>query len=240
MFATMDDDLAPPPPQPRSRGNSREYLYARLERGGFHELLRAVDAGTLSVYAAASAAGFVRRPEPLGTGSPNARKKIDWTIHQAYRGSERADVAQESKPEPEPVQKAPNDRTTVSNMPDLVAALEEVAAEMRQKTRDLDHREVAETGREEADQLEAAREELPREQREPAPAVLLAEPLSFPIHPAVPCTACSRPEAPAALREVVASYVAGRRGEPQNGNVLPSTCCKRQVRGHLDAKALIA
>jgi hypothetical protein len=99
----------------------------RLERDGHHELLAAIDAKMLTVYAAACAVGYVTRPEPLGTGSPNARKRIDWTIHQAYRESERADAA----PEPEPVQEAvqetpPNGRST-STMPDLVAALAEVA-----------------------------------------------------------------------------------------------------------------
>src|SRR6516165_4287782 len=103
----MADDLAPSPPQPRLRGNSREYLLQRLERDGHHELLAAIDAKMLTVYAAACAVGYVTRPEPLGTGSPNARKRIDWTIHQAYREGERAGVAPEPVPEPVPVQEAP-------------------------------------------------------------------------------------------------------------------------------------
>jgi hypothetical protein len=102
-----------------------------LERGGFHELLRAVDTGTLSVYAASVAAGFVRRPEPLGTGSPNARKRIDWAIHRAYREGERAGVAPEPVPEPVPVQEAPRNGRSASSTPiDLAAALAEVE-EMR-------------------------------------------------------------------------------------------------------------
>src|SRR5215831_3943986 len=117
----MADDLAPSPPQPRLRGNSREYLYARLVRGGFHELLRAVDSGTLSVFAAAAEVGLVRRPEALGTGSPNARKRIDWAIHQAYRESERADAA------PAPVQEAPRNGHAAPAPPiDLAAAIAEM------------------------------------------------------------------------------------------------------------------
>jgi hypothetical protein len=84
--------------------------------------------------------------------------------------------------------------------------------------------------------------ELDREllrKREPAPAVL-PEPVYFPPHPALPCSSCSRPEAAAAMREVLTSYVAGRRGEPQDGNVFPPACCRRQLSRRPDVRAMIA
>src|SRR5262249_30417437 len=89
----MADDLVPSPSEPQLRGNSREYLLSRLQRGGFTELLGAVDAGELTVYGVATAAGLVTRPTPSGRGSPNARKKRDWAVLKAYRKSARADAA---------------------------------------------------------------------------------------------------------------------------------------------------
>jgi hypothetical protein len=185
----------------------------RLERDGHHELLAAIDAKMLTVYAAACEVGYVTRPEPLGTGSPNARKRIDWTIHQAYRGSERANTT------PEPVQEAPRNGRSASIMPDLAAALAEWEEAQRPAP-------VAETVTE---TLHA---------REPAPAIL-PEPIHFPVNPAVPCSACSRPEAVAALREVFDVYVAACRGEPvEAGSVLPRACCRRQFKC-VDVRALI-
>jgi hypothetical protein len=77
----MVDDLGPP----KMRGHSREYLLSRLERDGHVELLAAIAAGTISVFAAACEVGYVRRPEPTGRGSPNARKRRDWAILRAYK-----------------------------------------------------------------------------------------------------------------------------------------------------------
>src|SRR5262249_8791764 len=239
------------------RGNSREYLYERLVRGGFTELLRAVDAGTLTVYAAAAEVGLVTRPTPSGRGSPNARKRIDWAVHQAYRASARAHGAAEAAAGDEP---APGSSTPGrSTMPiDLVAALAE-AEEMRAASarpgrptvdfagnfdRGVDHphdrridRDLpAEAIDHDARDLVAERDRL-LSIIDRLEARLHDQPFA---HAAIPCTTCSSPCATAAMKEIVDVYVAARRGEQDlAGNVLPLRCCKRQLRC-VDARALIA
>jgi len=55
----------------------------------------------------------------------------------------------------------------------------------------------------------------------------------------VPCTACDRPQAAAALLEVLNTYLAAVRGEPhRTGNVLPRACCRHQLRV-VDVRALV-
>src|SRR5262245_44580388 len=79
--------------------------------------------------------------------------------------------------------------STAPDMPDLAAALDE-AEEMRKPP-----------------------------PRDPEPAAPVAPPLvqpertSFPTHPAIPCTSCSHPNAVAALREILTTYVAATRGK---------------------------
>jgi hypothetical protein len=224
-----------------------------LVRGGFHELLRAVDAGTLTVYAASAEAGLVRRPEPLGTGSPNARKRIDWAIIQAYRGSSRANGAAEAGDEP-----APRSSMTprLSPMPDLAAALAEVnemhgepgrahppartrvhpVARIQRQARRADAARVEDALVPFTRDLDAERNRL----------LAIIEQLEGRLHdrpcahPAVPCTTCSSTCATAAMKEVVDVYVAARRGEQDlAGSVIPRVCCQRQLRV-VDPRALIA
>jgi hypothetical protein len=79
------------------------------------------------------------------------------------------------------------------------------------------------------------------EEPEPTPPPLAPDPERTPIptHPAIPCTSCTHPNAPLALREVFNTYVAARRGEPfETGSTLPRTCCQRQLR-IVDARCLI-
>ena len=250
----MADDLAPSPPQPRLRGNSREYLYERLVRGGFHELLRAVDAGTLTVYAAAADAGLVRRPEPLGTGSPNARKRIDWAVHQAYR-SARANGAAEVEAGDDPAPRSITPRS--STMPiDLAAAIAEVEemhgepgrahppahtrvhpfARIQRQARRADDARVEDAPVPSDRDLTAERDRL-LSIIERLEGRLRDHPLA---HPTLPCTTCSSPCAPAAMKEVVDVYVAARQGEQDlAGNVLPRACCQRQLRC-VDVRALVA
>jgi hypothetical protein len=214
----MDDSLVPPQSAPPLRGNSREYLLQRLERDGHHELLALIDAKMLTVYAAACEVGYVTRPEPTGNGSPNARKRREWTIRKAYQASARVDAASVATP--------PNGRSAPTTPIDLAAALAEVE-EMQRPPAPVT-KPVTEPS------VETLRE------REPAPAAL-PEPIHFPLHVAVPCTSCSRPEATAALREVLDVYVAARRGKPaEAGNVLPRACCRRQLSRRPDARAMIA
>jgi hypothetical protein len=114
----MADDLAPFPPEPRLRGNSAAYLRSRLERDGHIELLAAVDRGELSTFAAGVEAGYTKRPEPLGTGSQNARRRRDWTIAKAYRASAQAELAE--------VPEAPANGQAAPTPPiDLAAAIRE-------------------------------------------------------------------------------------------------------------------
>ena len=204
------------------------YLRKRLADIGRYDLLDAADRGLVSVYACAEEAGLVTRPEVQGNGSPNAAKRRAWSLMRVTGKSPLT-----AKPEAEFSQSAHpkfsqerNGRPSGSSTPvDLVAALAEwEEAQRPAPPRDGD--------------LELERE-LVRE-RKPAPATLPPEP-AFPVaHPAVPCASCERPEAAAALREVLASYVAGRRGEPQTGNVLPRSCCRWVLHQQPDPKALIA
>jgi len=239
----MADDLAPSPPEPRLRGNSREYLYARLVRGGFHELLRAVDAGTLTVYAAAADAGLVKRPEPLGTGSPNARKRINWAIHQAYRGSARANGATKAEGRHPVGASEQRDELAPHAMPDLAAALAEVAEMRRTGKREvlaeigrIGKREVRDLAAEEGANLSDAEHDRLLSIIERLEGRLHDHPLA---HPAVACTTCSSPCAPAAVRELFDVALAARRGETGlDGSSIPKACCKRQLRV-VDVRALV-
>jgi hypothetical protein len=81
----MPSDRGPRP------GTSRAYLLDRLERAGEVELLAAVEAGTLSAFAAAVEAGIVRRPVPNGRGSTNEAKRRAFAIARAYADARRVD-----------------------------------------------------------------------------------------------------------------------------------------------------
>jgi hypothetical protein len=218
----MADDLAPSPSEPRLRGNSAAYLRSRLERDGHVELLQAIDNGTLSTYAAGVEAGYTKRPEPLGSGSPNARKRREWAVVRAYRESgasrnvQNGQTGQNGQPR-RVVGSAPTP-------PDLAAAI----AEWEEAQRPAPPKDLRKQDK-----------EILRE-RKPAPAVLptLEDLAVFPAHPAVPCTSCRRPQAAAALREILNTYVCAARGEPhRTGNVLPRACC--QWLRHPDVRALI-
>jgi hypothetical protein len=216
----MGDDLDPAPPLPSARGNSREYLFQRLQRDGFVELIKAIESGALSVYAAACEAGYRTRPEPTGRGSENARKRRNWAILKAYRESERSEAT------PEPVQEAPrNGHSIPATPPDLAAALAKWEAAQRPPQRARDNLGTI----------------VPRYEPEPVPVAVPPEPerAPFPTHPAIPCTSCTHPQAAAALREVFNVYLAACRGEPhQTGSTLPHACCQRQLRC-VDVRALV-
>ena len=61
-----------PSPMPTQAGNSRVHFIRKLRREGLDDLADAVEAGEVSAFAVAVELGWRRRPEPLGTGSPNA------------------------------------------------------------------------------------------------------------------------------------------------------------------------
>src|SRR5262249_50021101 len=62
-------------PETRPTGVRRDYILARLERDGRHELAEAIREGRASAYSIAVALGWTQRAEPLGTGSVNATKR---------------------------------------------------------------------------------------------------------------------------------------------------------------------
>jgi hypothetical protein len=64
-----------PPKQPGSQGTSASYIRDRLRREKRTDLAAAVESGTLSAFAAGEAAGFLRRPPVLGTGSKNQQRQ---------------------------------------------------------------------------------------------------------------------------------------------------------------------
>jgi hypothetical protein len=60
----------------RSRGNSREYILARLEREGLTDLLQAVLTRRISAFAIACELGWAKRPQTLhGENCNQARKR---------------------------------------------------------------------------------------------------------------------------------------------------------------------
>ena len=66
-------------------GTSREYLLSRLRKEGHFALVRAVENGDLSCYAAACEVGFVTRKPTLETGSQNMLRRRMFAIRNAYR-----------------------------------------------------------------------------------------------------------------------------------------------------------
>jgi hypothetical protein len=68
-------------------GTSVEYLTTRLRKAGRFDLLDAIARGKLSVYAAAEAAGFVRRRAVTGRGSSNAAKRRRFQLQALLRGT---------------------------------------------------------------------------------------------------------------------------------------------------------
>jgi hypothetical protein len=77
------------------------YLRKRLADIGRHDLLEACESGLVSTYACAEEAGLVKRPEPLGTGSPNAAKKRAWALMRITGKSPLRPLKPEPRPEPE-------------------------------------------------------------------------------------------------------------------------------------------
>jgi len=61
------------------------YLRKRLADIGRYDLLEAAERGEISTFAAAVEVGLCKRPEALGTGSPNAAKKRNWALMKIRR-----------------------------------------------------------------------------------------------------------------------------------------------------------
>jgi hypothetical protein len=57
------------------RGNSRSHLVRKLKKEGRPDLVRAVEAGAVTPFAAACEMGWRKRARTLGTGSSNAAKR---------------------------------------------------------------------------------------------------------------------------------------------------------------------
>jgi len=78
-------------------GTSVEYLTDRLRRAGRFDLLDAIARRELSTFAAAEAAGIVRRRAVLGTGSPNASNRRNWAV---LRATGKVPALEPREPEP--------------------------------------------------------------------------------------------------------------------------------------------
>jgi hypothetical protein len=72
------------------QGTSTTYLLNRLRAEGRTDLVEAVEAGKLSVFAAGEAAGYVRRPAVLGTGSKNQARKRAHQLRALAKGGDNA------------------------------------------------------------------------------------------------------------------------------------------------------
>jgi hypothetical protein len=64
-----------PPIQRLSQGTSRSYVIGRLQQQGLHDLAAAVEAGTVSAFAAAVECGWARRPPTLRAITNQARRR---------------------------------------------------------------------------------------------------------------------------------------------------------------------
>jgi hypothetical protein len=67
------------------RGGRREYVLARLERDGRHDLAAAIRAGRVSAYTVAIELGWIARPARIGTGSDNAQKRRQLQLRALIR-----------------------------------------------------------------------------------------------------------------------------------------------------------
>ena len=205
---------------------SVSYLRKRLADIGRYDLLDAADRGDVSHYAAAEEAGLVRRREVTGNGSPNAAKRRAWALARITRQAPPLAL----KPETAKFsQETPRNGRSASI--DLAAAI----AEWEEAQKPAPQRSPKRSG----DCRPFDREYEPAAAAiTPGVSVVMTP---FPAHPALPCTRCHRPEAGAALREILDAYVAMRRGEPpQTGNVLPGACCQRLLLRRPDIRAMIA
>jgi hypothetical protein len=89
LVAFMSDDLGHPKLGPHGgrrvkgqrsaevmpSGGRRDYILARLERDGRHDLAEAIREGRVSALTVAVELGWTKRPETLGLGSGNAAKR---------------------------------------------------------------------------------------------------------------------------------------------------------------------
>jgi hypothetical protein len=269
----MVDNPDPPRPQRKPSGNSAAALRALLERHGLHELLAEVDRHRgLTLFGACCEAGLRKRPEPLGSGSPNMARTRTFYFNKALREGARANgggevMAGDNHDDPDrrrrhrgapATARAPRGIATnlllsplakhSSSMPDLAAALGEVA-EMhsarahpvariqRQARREETSAPIGTLEKHRAVDAAAERDRLIHviERLEDR---LQQAPFA---HPSLPCTTCSSSCATAAMKEIVDTYLAARRGEQDlAGSVTPRGCCKRRLVQRPDVQAMIA
>jgi hypothetical protein len=69
----------------RHHGTSRSYLLDRLRREGREDLVTAVESGTITAYAAATAVGLVTRHRTTGTGSKSQAKRREHRLNSLLR-----------------------------------------------------------------------------------------------------------------------------------------------------------
>src|SRR5262249_36419535 len=162
---------------------------------------------------------------------------------RALMAADRADAPQGVQPRVQPpVQRPPRIRRSAPDaMPDLAAACAEAFDRPRERaprprvTTRMRPPEIVTDDGEHA----LLRHALTQPEAEIARLQDAAADGRF-AHPAFPCGSCSSTCADAAMAEVINVYIAARRGELNLvGNVLPKSCCQRQLRC-VDARALIA
>jgi hypothetical protein len=88
------------------------YLRKRLADIGRHDLLAAADRGDISTFAAAEAAGIIKRTRVTGNGSGNQARKRAWAVARA--------TGQPLPPKPQP---QPENGPVVSPLPAEIRAI---------------------------------------------------------------------------------------------------------------------
>jgi hypothetical protein len=143
-------------------GNSIEYLTKRLQQGGHLDLLAAVERCELSTYAAAEAAGIVKRRPVTGGGSENQARRRNWAVLRATGKAPALEPRPEPKPTPPKFSPATRDviaKLVEDGRTDLVLAVMErrispsaasrLAAGTRRRPAVEDRKPAAQTEREE-------------------------------------------------------------------------------------------
>jgi len=203
-------------------GNSVEYLTKRLRDSGELELLGAVERGELSTYAAAEAAGIVKRRPVTGGGSENQARRRRWAVHLATGRSALEPLPSPGEPDFRRAGEAQSVPASVPTMPDLAAAIREWEEAQRQAAKG-----TRQKGR------------FSHDEKCARPAERELEPIPLLVHSGIPCTSCTHPCAVAAVMELLNVALAARRGETGlAGSAMPRACCRQQVT-HIDVRSLV-
>jgi hypothetical protein len=203
-------------------GTSVEYLQHRLRQAGRDDLLDGIARGEISTYAAAVEANLVTRKPTLGARD-NQSKVRNWALAKITGRSPFRDDP--------PLHEA---KIEARRLAEAYAVERSGRIERHHGDGRRDHGAAHDQHGRAGPEVEHNVRSVDVDQRvdlEPAVARTVSASTSA-MTALVPCFGCSEPAAPAAQREVLQAYLAGRRGEaiPTTvSGILPASCCRRQA-----------